>query len=109
MAKIDLQLQVELSADDGSVIASGATVKFSSEFYPRSTDIIVRPEIYRNRELFESGYTAIACSEIPHEIIISVPDEDEFYQLTPYQLYAKVRDYLNAEAGDFYYLLVTIP
>ena len=110
MAKIDLQLQLELIADDGSIVASGATIKFSSEFHPNTTDIIVRPQIYRSRELFESGYTEVMCRrELPYEIIIKIPDVDEFYQLTPYQLYAKVRDYLNAEKGDLYYLLVTTP
>ena len=61
MAKIDLMLTSGLTATDGSMIASGATLKFNSEFYAGTTDINIKLKLYRNRELFESCYTNTEC------------------------------------------------
>jgi len=98
MAKIDLITLTGLTATDGSVIASGATIKFSSEFQIRSTDVMVRPKIFRNRELFEMGFHSVGTNEIPNELILKLTEED-FYVLTPAKLYEKVRDYLNTWYG----------
>jgi hypothetical protein len=94
MAKIDLISLSALTANDGSIIASGATVKFNSEFSVRSTAVMIRPKIYRSRELFEAGYTNVMAIEIPDNFQIQLTEED-FYTLTPAKLYEKVRDYLN--------------
>lgn len=98
MAKIDIITLTGFTARDGSIVLSGATIKFNSEFSSRSNDIVIRPKIYRNRELFDAGYNDIAIREIPHEFVLSLPDE-EFYVLTPVTLYEKVRDYLNNLMG----------
>lgn len=100
MAKIDLITLTGFTAVDGSIIASGATIKFSSEFNIRSTDIMVRPKVYRNRELFDLGYENVETNEILNEFVLNVPEE-EFYVLTPALLYEKVRDYLNDWYGAY--------
>lgn len=109
MAKIDLITISELTASDGSVIASGATLKFDSEFQAANTKIIVRPKLYRNRELFESGYTNIEISNeiIPYDFILEIPVE-EFYVLTPLDLYERVGEHLNAMMGDVIFELKII-
>ncbi len=96
MVKIDLITLSGITAGDGSVIASGATVKFSSEFQAASTDIMIKPMVYRNRELFDAGYDAIPIPEkiIPYDFVLTIPEE-EFYVLTPAILYQEVCDYLN--------------
>ena len=106
MAKVDLLLVTGLTASDGSIVASGATLKFNSEFVASSTDVRITPKLYRNRELFESGYTHIMMSEqiIPDSIMISFSEED-FYSLTPLILYQRVRDFLNALLGGTYFEL----
>jgi len=100
MAKIDLITLTGFTAVDGSIIASGATIKFSSEFQIRSTDIMIRPKVYRNRELFDIGYENVETNEILNEFVLNVPEE-EFYVLTPAKLYEKVRDYLNNWYGAY--------
>ena len=74
MAKVDLITISAITASDGSVIASGATMKFDSEFLAGSTNINIMPKLYRNRELFESGYTHIHISEeiIPYNFILII-------------------------------------
>ena len=103
MAKIDIITLSGITASDGSVIASGATVKFNSEFSAASTDIRVMLQVYRNRELFESGYTSIQISEetLPYDFMLSIPEE-EFYVLTPAILYQEVCDYLNTLIPDMF-------
>ena len=98
MAKIDIITLTGLTGTDGSVIASGATIKFSSEFMTRNTQIIVRPQVWRNRTLFESGYDSIKAREIPEEMVLEVLEED-YYVLTPTLLYEMVKDELNASYG----------
>jgi len=56
MAKVDLITISGLTASDGSFIASGATLKFDSNFFAASTHIKISPKLYRSRELFENGY-----------------------------------------------------
>lgn len=109
MAKVDLMLVSGLTASDGSVVASGATLKFDSEFMAQNTFIRVVPKLYRNRELFQSGYTAIAISQdiIPFDFILELPDE-EYYQLTPLALYTKVGEWLNNFLGGNYFELKII-
>lgn len=109
MAKVDLILLSGLTATDGSIVASGATLKFDSEFQAASTQIIVRPKLYRNRELFESGYTNIEISDeiIPFDFIL-VLDEEEYYALTPLQLYTEVGNWLNNFMDGTYFELKII-
>lgn len=109
MGKVDLMLISGLTASDGSLVASGATLKFDSEFLAGSTNIRVMPKLYRNRELFESGYTCIDMSEnvIPFDFIMGLPEE-EYYLLTPFQLYQHVGMYLNSVLGGNYFELKII-
>jgi len=109
MAKVDLILISGLTASDGSLVASGATLKFDSEFVAGVTDVRIQPKLYRDRELFESGYTHIWMSEeiLPDSFMISFPEE-EFYVLTPLQLYEEVGNYLNLMLEGEYFELVTI-
>lgn len=106
MAKIDLITTSGLTAGDGSIVASGATLKFDAEFLAGSTTIRVMPKLYRNRELFESGYTNIFISEkiIPYDFRLEIPEKD-YYELTPYQLYIEVGSYLNNLLGGEYFKL----
>jgi len=108
MAKIDIITLTGLTATDGSEVASGATVKFSSEFQVGRIKVMVRPFVYRNRELFELGYSAIKTEEIPSEFQIEY-GETEFYVLTPQQLYNDVCDYLNNLLGEGAFEVVIIP
>jgi len=109
MAKVDLLLISGLTASDGSVVASGATLKFDTEFVASSTDVRITPKLYRNRELFESGYTNIWISEqtIPNSLVLSFAEED-FYSLTPLQLYTEVGEWLNNFLGAEYFELKII-
>jgi hypothetical protein len=107
MAKIDLQLILDIMAADGSTISSGAIVKFDSQFHIGSLEIITIPKLYRSRELFESGYTEVNCLTLPHSINIEVSSEDEFNQLTVLGLNERVRDYLNATFEGLYFEVVT--
>jgi len=96
MAKIDIITLSGLTASDGSILASGATVKFNAEFYATSTHIRIMLHVYRNRELFEQGFdnTPIPQKTLPYDFILNLPEE-EFYFITPLKLYQKVCDYLN--------------
>jgi len=107
MAKIDIITLSGLTASDGSVIASGATVKFDSEFSAASTDIRITLKLYRNRELFEMGYTSIQISQeiLPYDFILTIPEE-EFYVLTPTILYQEVCDYLNTLIPDMFEVVI---
>lgn len=109
MAKVDLLLLSGLTASDGSIVASGATLKFDSEFRAGSTAIQVQPKLYRNRELFESGYTNTVMPEtlIPYNFILTL-SEEEYYVLTPLDLYEKVGEWLNAFMGGNYFQLEII-
>lgn len=109
MAKVDLILVTGITANDGSIVASGATLKFDSEFSAASTRIIVRPKLYRNRELFESGFTNISVSEeiLPFDFFLEL-SEEEYYQLTPLDLYGKVGEWLNNYLGGTYFKLKII-
>ena len=98
MAKIDIITLTGLTASDGSIIVSGATVKFNSEFFAQSNNIIIRPKIYRSREVFDLGFNQVYTNEIPDNFMLGLDDAD-FYTLTPAKLYEKVRDYLNNLMG----------
>ena len=98
MVKIDILTLTGLTATDGSIISSGATIKFASEFQVATTDIIIRPKVYRNRELFDMGYGSVETNDLPFDFIIQIPEE-EYYVLTPTILYQKVCDYLNGLFG----------
>lgn len=100
MAKIDLITLSGLTASDGSMIASGATIKFQTIFDIGTIQVKVYPKIWRNRELFESGYTSIQVTNetLPDDVTITSLTEEEYYVLTPQKLYEIVRDWLN----DFY-------
>lgn len=110
MAKIDLITLGELTASDGSIISSGATIKFESVFKIGTTVVKAYPKIWRNRELFETGYTSIQVSNqtLPDDITLNNITEEEFYVLTPQILYEKVRDWLNDYYGiNFIELQIT--
>ena len=96
MAKIDILTLTGLTAGDGSIIASGATIKFDSDFTSSTTDIKITPKVYRNREVFEMGYWSTPVMEdvIPYDFMLSIPEE-EYYVLTPMKLYDEVCEYLN--------------
>ena len=94
MAKIDIITLTGFTAIDGSVVASGATVKFETIFQAGTTDVEIRLRTYRNRELFEMGFQPIKTIELPNDFKLLVP-EAEYYTLTPQVIYEKVRDYLN--------------
>jgi hypothetical protein len=98
MAKIDLITLTGFTAIDGSTITSGATVKFNSEFSVKSTNILIKPKVYRSRELFDANFDAVLSIEIPKEFYLQV-SEEEFYTITPAILYQKVCDYLNTWFG----------
>ena len=100
MAKIDLITLSGLTASDGSIIASGATIKFSTNFEIGTTNIRIFPKIWRNRELFDMGYKNVQVTNetLPDDIYIRDIPVDEFYILTPQKLYEIVRDWLN----DYY-------
>lgn len=104
MAKIDLITLSGLTASDGSLVASGATIKFATEFAIGSNDVRVFPQIWRNRELFETGYTSIQVSNetLPQDILIEGLTDEEFYTLTPQKIYELVRDWLNNYYGGEY-------
>ena len=111
MAKVDLLLTNEsgITASDGSIVASGATMKFDAEFEAGSTKIKVFPKLYRNREIFENGYGNIIMPEdlIPREFVLEFT-QDEYYSLTPYDLYGKVGEFLNDKLEDTFFELITI-
>jgi len=106
--KVDLITTSGLTANDGSVVASGATVKFDSEFLAARTDIRIMPKLYRNRELFEAGYSHIEISQeiIPYDFMLEIPEE-EYYVLTPALLYQKVCDYLNTLIPNMFEIKIT--
>jgi len=109
MAKVDLITISGLTASDGSFIASGATLKFDSNFFAASTHIKISPKLYRSRELFENGYREISMSEqvLPVDFLITLP-EVQYYQLTPLQLYEEVKTYLNNLFGvEMFRVLIT--
>lgn len=109
MAKVDLLLVSGITASDGSIVASGATLKFDAEFLAGSTNIRIMPKLYRSRELFESGYTNIQLSEelIPNDFILEL-SEEEYYQLTPLELYEKVGFKLNFMlVGEYFKIKIT--
>jgi len=103
MTKIDIITTSGLTAGDGSILESGATIKFGSEFMAASTDIKIKPMVYRNRELFDAGYQNVPIPEeiIPYDFVLSIPEE-EFYVLTPAALYQEVCDYLNTLIPDMF-------
>ena len=104
MAKIDLITISGLTASDGSNVAIGAILKFMSEFMMPSTiedvNVIIRPQVYRSRELFEAGYSAVEISPdvIPYDFVITLVEAD-YYVLTPALLYERVRDHINDFLG----------
>ena len=98
MTKIDLITLTGMTAADGSIIASGATVKFNTEFFAQNNNISIRPKVYRSRELFDAGFNQVYTNVIPDNFTLTLVDAD-FYTLTPAKLYEKVRDYLNNLMG----------
>jgi len=109
MAKVDLITISAITASDGSIVASGATLKFDSEFFAASTNVRIKPRLYRDRELFEGGFSSIHIGDdvIPDNFEIPFPEE-EFYGLTPLQLYEQVGTWLNNYMGGDYFELKII-
>ena len=97
--KINIITLTGLTASDGSVIASGATMKFDSEFLAASTNIKITPRLYRNKELFETGYDSIQIPEelIPYDFILQVSDEEFYVIIKNNNL--EIKDFFNAAYG----------
>lgn len=95
MARIDIITLTGLTAVDGSIVASGATVKFEAIFFIGSNIVEIRPRVFRNREIFEQGFEYVKTKELMTDFRLNVPDE-EYYTITPQILYTKVKDTLNA-------------
>ena len=108
MAKIDIITLSAFTATDGSIIASGATVKFSTEFIAGNTIIKIKPIMYRNRELFDAGYKNVPTDELIQEFYLDLPEE-EYYVLTPQIMYNHVCDYLNTWIGVDVFEVKIIP
>jgi len=108
MAKIDIITLSGLTAGDGSILASGATVKFDSEFTAASTDIRITLRVYRNREVFENGFDNVPISKetLPNDYVMNVPEE-EFYVLTPTILYEIVCVHLNQLIPNMFEVRIT--
>jgi len=107
MAKIDVISLVEMTALDGSVVLSGATVKFETQFFIGSTTIEFRPRTYRSILLYESGLEPVRVSEIPNDYFRIQLPEAEFYSITPLILYEKVKDYLNNYTGGESFMVIS--
>ena len=108
MSKVDLTLISGLTASDGSSINSGAILKFDSEFLSWTLNIRITPKLYRNRTLFEQGFSNTLLSEhtIPNDFIITL-SENVYYQLTPLQLYEIVRAHINnLLGGNFFEIII---
>lgn len=108
MAKIDIITLSGFTASDGSIVASGATIKFDAVFKIGTTTVLIRPQLYRNRELFETGFGNVDAPIIPNEFALVNISEEEYYVLTPLNLYERVRDYLNTNLGGDYFELEII-
>ena len=98
MIKIDIISLTGLTATDGSIVTSGATIRFDTSFFNGTNRINIRPLVYRNRQLFDGGYRNIKVFEIPSDFEIEIPDE-EYYVITPQLLFEKVKDELNNMLG----------
>ena len=94
MARIDIITTSGLTANDGSIIYSGATIKFQAIFFIGSNDVEIRPRVFRSRELYEQGFDFVETKDIPRDFKLTISDE-EYYTLTPAMLYERVNEYLN--------------
>jgi hypothetical protein len=93
MTNIDIITLTGLTAVDGSILDTGAIIKFETEFPIGFAGFHARIKAYRNRAIFEAGYDGIYLHGIKDELI-----EDmgvEFFNLTPTLLYTKVAEYIN--------------
>ena len=99
--KIDLITLSALTSSDGSIVASGATVKFQTLFELGTTNFRIYPKIYRSIELFELGYLPVVFDEqdFPNEIYFNTLTENEFYNITPEKLFTIVKNKLNEYYG----------
>ncbi|MFW6377059.1 MAG: hypothetical protein ACOCZ5_00290 [bacterium] len=100
--KIDIISLTGLTSTDGSIVASGATIKFETIFRAGSGNIQFILMVYRNRELFENGYRNIDVIELPTDFNKTLPD-DIYYTITPFQIYEIVKDHLNNILGGEYF------
>lgn len=99
MAKIDIISLSGLTAEDGSIVASGATIKFETIFFIGTSNIEIRPRVFRSRELFENGFKSVRVLELPTDFVLAVSD-DEYYVITPQRVYELVNEYLNTLLGE---------
>jgi len=91
---VDIITLSGITASDGTTIEAGAVVKFDSEFYAGSSDIRVRPRIFRSREFFENGFDSVGTNKKIGEFKIQLSNDD-YYTLTPLNLYHHVANTLN--------------
>lgn len=98
MIKIDIVSLTGLTAVDGSVVAEGAIVRFETTFFNGVSEAKIKIQVFRNRELFESGYENVRVLELPYEFNLKIPD-DIYYTMTPEILYGLIKDELNNIIG----------
>jgi hypothetical protein len=96
-----LKINKNLTAKDGSVIASGSIVKFDTNF-PRTGDFIrFYIGIYRDSEAFDSGKSPVLCTEIDQYQEINLPlSQEEYNALTPITIHEKLKAYLEGIIGQ---------
>ena len=107
MGTIDIISLTGLTAIDGSLVSSGATIKFETLFLVGVNDVEIRLKIYRSRELFENGFQTIQVYELPNDFRMSIPDE-EYYTITPFRIYQLVNQHLNMMLGGEFFELKII-
>ena len=101
MNTLELITTSGLTASDGSIITSGATIKFQVVFNIGTIKIKIYPKIYRSVKLFYEGYKNVPINKeiLPDDITIDSLTVDEYYNLTTQILYEIVKDWLNNYYG----------
>ena len=109
MVLIDIVSKIELTTQDGGVVLSGATIKFSTLFHSGSNRIEITLAVYRSRKIMELGFSPVNVRGLTSMFSLIVPDS-EFQQITPYRIHEMVRDRLNEIVGEnaFEILIITI-
>ena len=109
MVLIDIVSKIELTTQDGGVVLSGTTIKFSSLFHSGSNRIEITLAVYRSRKIMELGFSPVNVRGLTSMFSLIVPDS-EFQQITQYRIHEMVRDRLNEIVGEnaFEIIITTI-